>query len=460
MRKQKSDVVVHFIGIGGIGMSAIAEILIQLGFTVQGSDLNESPNVVKLRGLGAKVFIGHQPANIENATVVTHSSAVNVENPEYLAALDKGLPLLRRAQILTDIMNLKKGIAIAGTHGKTTTTSLMATLLKEIGADPTYIIGGIVHNLGGHANVGNGEYIVAEADESDGSFLSLNPVASVITNIDNDHIDHYGSEEGLVIAFHQFANKIPFFGVCALNFEDSRLRDIAEVMDKPYVSFSAHDDHQDVDYYASEIEQSPEGVTFNLAVYGENKGKFNLKVPGRHNVLNTLGALALCMELGYEAEELKLALNKYEGVGRRFQKVLSKGDFEVVDDYGHHPTEILETIKTAKEAHKDKEIIVVFEPHRYTRTKTCWSEFLHCFNSADKVLIAPIYPASEEAIVGINSENLSNDINQLHPNLTESFESWDRVKEVINSVKDTKALVLSLGAGSVGKKVKEIVTSL
>lgn len=460
MRKKKSDVVVHVIGIGGIGMSAIAEVLIQLGFSVQGSDLNDSPNVQKLKKLGAKVFVGHDAKNIDGATVVTHSSAVNEKNPEFKRAQEEGLPLLRRAQILTDIMNLKKGIAIAGTHGKTTTTSLMATLLKEIGADPTYIIGGIVHNLGGHANVGLGEYIVAEADESDGSFLSLNPVASVITNIDNDHIEHYGSEEGLLIAFHQFANRIPFFGVCALNFEDAKLREIAEVMDKPYVSFSAHPEYSDVDYYAYAIEQSPQGVQFQLKVYGEEAGLFNLKIPGRHNVLNTLGALALCMELGYEKEALKKALEKYEGVGRRFQKVHSQGDFVVIDDYGHHPTEILETIKTAKEAHSDKEVIVVFEPHRFTRTKNCWSEFLHCFNSADRVFIAPIYPASEEPIVGINSENLSNDINQLHPNLTESFEDWARITDVIKEAKNSKALILSLGAGSVGKKVKEIVSTL
>lgn len=451
---------VHIIGIGGIGMSAIAEVLIQLGFKVQGSDQNNSANVEKLKSLGAQVFIGHAKENIGKATVVTHSSAVKEGNPEYDEAVERGLPLLRRAQMLADIMKLKKGIAVAGTHGKTTTTSLVATLLKEIGADPTYIIGGIVHNLGGHAHVGKGEYIVAEADESDGSFLMLNPIASVITNIDNDHLDHYGSEEGLEIAFHRFANQIPFFGCCSLNYEDPKLRKIADEMDKPHVTFAAHEDFQEADYYAYDLVQSPDGVTFKLKIRGKDAGSFNLKVPGRHNVLNTLGALSVCIELGYSVKELQKALSSYEGVGRRFQKVFEEGGFEVIDDYGHHPTEIFETIKTASTSRKDKEIVVVFEPHRFTRTKACWAEFLHCFNNADKVFIAPIYPANEEPISGINSNSLSSDINQLHPNLSESFESWDTIKEYILSAKDKDVLLLALGAGSVGRRVKDIVSSL
>ncbi len=460
MRQEKSDVIVHVIGIGGIGMSAIAEVLIRLGFKVQGSDQSASPNVEKLRDLGAKVFIGHKKENIKGATVVTHSSAVKEGNSEYDEAVASGVPLLRRAQMLADIMKLKKGIAVAGTHGKTTTTSLISTLLKEIGADPTYIIGGIVHNLGGHAHVGKGEYIVAEADESDGSFLMLNPVASVITNIDNDHLDYYGSEEGLEIAFFRFANQIPFFGVCAINLEDEKLRKIIKEMDKPHVTFSASEEYKEADYYANNIKQSPEGVEFNLFVRGTDKGLFKLKVPGKHNVLNALGALSICIELGFSEKGLQQALGKYLGVGRRFQKVFEENNFEVIDDYGHHPTEIFETIKTARESRKNKEIVVIFEPHRYTRTKACWAQFLHCFNNADRVFIAPIYPANEEAIDGINSRSLSSDINQLHPNLTEHFESWETIRTFVKEAKSKDMLLLALGAGSVGKKVKEIVSSL
>lgn len=441
-------------------MSAIAEVLIRLGFKVQGSDQSASANVEKLKSLGANIFIGHKKENIQGATVVTHSSAVKEGNPEYDEAITQGLPLLRRAQMLADIMKLKKGIAVAGTHGKTTTTSLISTLLKEIGADPTYIIGGIVHNLGGHAHVGKGEYIVAEADESDGSFLMLNPVASVITNIDNDHLDYYGSEEGLEIAFHRFANQIPFFGICSINLEDEKLRKILKEMDKPHVTYSASKEYESADYHAKEIKQSPEGVEFTLVVRGKDLGTFKLKVPGRHNVLNALGALSICMELGFKEGDLKVALEKYLGVGRRFQKVFEENKFEVIDDYGHHPTEIFETIKTARESRKDKEIVVIFEPHRFSRTKACWAQFLHCFNTADKVFIAPIYPANEEPIDGINSISLSSDINQLHPNLTESFENWDTIREFVKEAKTKDMLLLALGAGSVGKKVKEIVSSL
>ena len=457
MRANNKDVLVHVVGIGGIGMSAIAEVLIRLGFKVQGSDISDSANVIKLRSLGATVHIGHREENLGEATVLVHSSAVTHENPEYKQALENGIPIMRRAEMLADIMNLKKGIAIAGTHGKTTTTSIFTTLMKEAGYDPTYIIGGIVHNLGGHAHVGKGEYIVAEADESDGSFLMLNPVASVITNIDDDHIDHYGSREGLVTAFTQFANNIPFFGVCALNIHDEKLRKLRDEMKRPYVTFGIGETPEEVDYHAINVEHHDQGVDFDFVANGENKGRFKLSVPGRHNVLNTLGALSIAVELGLDIEALRVGLSKYEGVGRRFQKVFSKDNFEVIDDYAHHPTEIFETIKTAKDSRKGKEVLVIFEPHRFTRTKTCWQDFLHCFNLADRVLIAPIYPASEKPIPGINSESLSNDINKLHPDLTETFSDWVEVEKFVKEKKDSNAILLALGAGSVGRKVKEIV---
>jgi len=459
LRKKNNLVNIHIIGIGGIGMSAIAEVLIQLGFKVQGSDMNESPNVEKLRRLGAKVTIGHSAENVAGATVVTHSSAVKKDNPEFKYASDEGLPLLRRAEILADIMKLKQGIAIAGTHGKTTTTSIVSTLLKEMGADPTYIIGGIVHNLGGHAYVGEGDYVVAEADESDGSFLMLSPIASIITNIDNDHLDHYGSEEGLEIAFNTFANTVPFFGVCSLNIHDEKLRKIKSEMKKPFVTFGVEEVPEPVDYRAKELLQSPEGAEFTLEVSGVEAGRFKLKLPGRHNVLNALGAISICIELGFDVDEIKRALETFEGVGRRFQKIYEKGGVEVIDDYGHHPTEIYETIQTAKLSRPDKEIRVVFEPHRFTRTRDCWQQFLHCFNHADKVLMAPVYSANEKPIKGITTDALVGDINKLHPGLATHFKSWSEVEEDIKKNLDKKVLYLALGAGSVGKKVKEIVSN-
>jgi len=460
LRRQKRDTIIHIIGIGGIGMSAIAEVLVQLGFNVQGSDLSNSSNVKKLRSLGVTVFLEHKKENIKGATIISHSSAINKKNPEYKAALEIKIPLLNRAQLLADIMKIKKGIAVAGTHGKTTTTSILSTLLTEIGEDPTYIIGGIVKNLGGHAKVGRGEYFVAEADESDGSFLMLNPIASIITNIDNDHLDFYGSEEDLKIAFGKFANQIPFFGVCAVNYEDPNLKEISERIDKPIITFAADEKYTDADYIAYNLIQSEKGVEFDLKTKNKNLGKYFVSTPGRHNVLNATAALSVCLELGFDENKLKDALKKFEGVGRRFQKVYEYQNFEVIDDYGHHPTEISETIKTAKASRKNKEIIIIFEPHRYTRTRDCWQQFLHCFNNADKVYFAPIYPASEEPISGINSEQLSHDINKLHPGLTSFFKDWNSMKDLINKMKNQEVLLLALGAGAVGKKVREIVATI
>jgi UDP-N-acetylmuramate--alanine ligase len=463
LRKKKEDTLIHIIGVGGIGMSALAEILVRLGFKVQGSDLSESANVLKLRSIGVDVKMGHRKENISDANVVFHSSAVKQDNPEYEFALAQNIPVLRRAELLADIMRLQKGIAVAGTHGKTTTTSIVATLLKEVGLDPTYIIGGIVHNLGGHAHVGKGEYIVAEADESDGSFLMLNPIASIITNIDSDHLDHYGSMEGLVLAFESFANQIPFYGVCAINAHDPILQKISSRMNKPFVTFAQGELEQSIsrdeviNYHARNVSHSSTGAIFDLYVDGEKTETFKLNSPGRHNVLNALGALSVAIELGHTPKELVAALSKFEGVGRRFQKVFEEANFEIIDDYAHHPTEIFETIKTAKESRKDKEVCVIFEPHRFTRTKACWADFLHCFNLADKVLIAPIYPANELPIQGINTESLVSDINKLHPGLCESFQEWSRVEEFIESHKSKKTILLALGAGAVGKKVKSIV---
>jgi len=465
LRKTKEDTLIHIIGVGGIGMSALAEILVRLGFKVQGSDLSESSNVLKLRSIGVEVKLGHQREHVGQAGVVFHSSAVKKDNPEYEFAVENNIPVLRRADLLADIMRLKKGIAVAGTHGKTTTTSIVATLLKELGEDPTYIIGGIVHNLGGHAHVGKGEYIVAEADESDGSFLMLNPVASIITNVDGDHLDHYGSMEGLTIAFERFANQIPFFGVCALNAHDPILRNISSNMTKPFVTFAQGDLTIDpelqtdevINYHARNVTQSAAGAEFDLFVEGKMTYHFKLNVPGQHNVLNALGAISVAVELGHEPKDLVAALAKYEGVGRRFQKIFEEGDFEIIDDYAHHPTEIFETIKTAKESRSEKEVCVIFEPHRFSRTRSCWAEFLHCFNLADKVLIAPIYAANEAPIKGINSESLVSDINKLHPGLCESFQDWTVVERFIQEKKKKKTILLALGAGAVGKKVKSIV---
>lgn len=451
------DTHIHFIGIGGIGMSALAEVSLQLGFHVSGSDMNNSSNVKKLKDLGAEIFIGHERSQVGKATVVVYSSAISKENPEYDFALINGIPVMKRAELLADLMRLKRGIAVAGTHGKTTTTSIIATLLKETEGDPTYIIGGIVKNLRGHAYVGKGDYIVAEADESDGSFLLLNPVHSVITNIDNDHIDYYESEENLFTAFKEFANKIPFYGTCALNIDDKKLCAISEKMHKPFITFGLESDRKDINYKATEVKYINGGVSFEILHNGLNQGAFFLETPGDHNVLNALGAVAICHQAGVSFDHLREALKAFSGVGRRFQKVFEHESFHVIDDYGHHPTEILETIKTARKSRAESKLVVLFEPHRFTRTKSCWAEFLHCFNGADKLYMAPIYPASEKPIPGITTESLVSDINKLHPSLAEGFEDWTVVSDLVKQLKNQNATLLVLGAGAVGSRVKEIV---
>lgn len=437
-------------------MSALAEVSLQLGFKVSGSDLSDSANTQKLYSLGAKIFKGHSAENVEGASVVVFSSAIKKENPEFSYATNNKIPLLKRAELLADLMRLKQGIAVAGTHGKTTTTSIMASILKDAGVDPTYIIGGIVTNLGGHASVGNGDYLVAEADESDGSFLLLNSVYSIVTNIDDDHLDFYESRENLFEAFFDFTNDTPFFGACALNVEDESLLEISEKLSVPVLTFATSDFEKDTDYKAINIQNNRFGCSFDVLHNGDTYKNFTLSLPGKHNVLNALGAISISHNIGIRFDQIQKGLKSFTGVGRRFQLTYSNNDFRIIDDYGHHPTEILKTIKTARDQ-EEGQLIVLFEPHRYTRTKTCWNEFLHCFNDADKLLMAPIYPASEKEIPGITSTNLSSDINKLHPGLCEYFEDWGVVEKIINEFKDKKVTLLVLGAGAVSKKVQQIV---
>lgn len=454
---ENSNTKIHFIGIGGIGMSALAEVSLQLGFQVSGSDMSNSANVEKLNNLGADTYIGHAKENIKNINVVVYSSAIDPENPEFKYAIENNIPIMKRALLLADLMRLKQGIAIGGTHGKTTTTSIVTSILKASDRDPTYIIGGIVKNLGGHAFVGKGDHIVAEADESDGSFLLLNPVYSIITNIDNDHLDYYKTSENLHDSFETFANKIPFYGVCALNADDEVLKKISLRMKKPFVTFGIDEEKIPVDYKATKLVFENSGVSFRLTHKGEVIDDFFISTPGKHNVLNTLGAIAICHRLGLSFKSIKDSLKSFTGVGRRYQRIYEEQDFQIIDDYGHHPTEIIQTIKTAKKDRPDSKLVVLFEPHRFTRTKACWNDFLHSFNNADEVLMAPIYPASEKEIVGITSSNLTSDINKLHPSLAVSFDDWGIVKDKINELKKENATLLVLGAGSVGRKVKSFV---
>ena len=443
---------IHFVGIGGIGMSGIAEVLLSLGYKVSGSDIAESANLYKLKKLGAEIYIGHKAENINDVTVVVHTSAVNELNPEILRARTDGIPIIKRAEMLAELMRLKYGLAVAGTHGKTTTTSFLATILSECNMDPTYIIGGVVKNLDGHAKVGKSDYLVAEADESDGSFLLLTPVMSVITNIDNDHMDHYTTEENLFKAFVEFANKIPFYGVVALNAHDEKLMKLKTEMKRPAVTFGVE---TPADFSARNVEYGHFDTIFDVYHKNEFQERFKINLPGRHNILNALGAASLAFHMGLSFKEIAKAITKLEGVGRRFQLLKQDGSFEVVDDYGHHPTEIASTLRIVKDTRADYKKIVIFEPHRFTRTRDCWDQFLHCFNEADELHLLPIYAASEQEIDGISTDRLIEDINRLHPGFAKKIESIDKLIEVIESYKADKTIVVTLGAGSIGKTVRK-----
>lgn len=443
---------IHFVGIGGIGMSGIAEVLLSLGYKVSGSDVAESANVLKLKKLGAEIHIGHKEENLDDVGVIVYTSAVNDSNPEMIRAKRENIPVIRRAEMLAELMRLKMGLAVAGTHGKTTTTSFLATILEECKFDPTYLIGGIVKNLNGHAKVGKGEFLVAEADESDGTFLLLSPVMSVITNIDNDHMDHYGTEENLFKAFVEFANKIPFYGTVALNSHDEKLMQLKHEMKRPSVTFGIEND---ADYCARNIEMSPFESAYDVYYKGKKVERFTINLPGRHNILNSLGASALAHHLGIEFSAIKTAIKKFEGVGRRFQLLHKENTFEVVDDYGHHPTEIATTLKTVKETRGAFKKVVIFEPHRYTRTRDCWTQFLHCFNDADELYLLPIYAASEQPIDGITTERLIEDINRLHPEFAHKVNSIDDVGSVIEKVKGQNTIVVTFGAGAISKAARK-----
>jgi len=451
----RKDVKIHFIGIGGIGMSGIAEVLVSMGYQVSGSDASDSPRVEKLRSLGADIYIGHRAENLKDVTVLVYSSAINEKNPEIVQAKINNIPVMRRAEMLAELMRLKYGMAIGGTHGKTTTTSFLATILQESQFDPTYIIGGIVKNLDGHAKVGEGKWLVAEADESDGSFLLLDPIMSVVTNIDNDHIDHYGNEENLFKAFDEFCNKVPFYGMTALNAHDDLLMKIKSNMKKPSVTYGIGEElTEEADFEARNITYSPFGSKYDLVHNGDKKTTIDINLPGRHNILNSLGAISLAYNMGVGFELISESIKKFDGVGRRFQLIKKDSEIEVIDDYGHHPTEIHTTIKTVKETRPESKVVVIFEPHRYSRTRDCWNNFLHCFNSADELYLAPIYPASEKEIPGINTGRLVEDINNLHPNFAKGMDSIQDLDKVIESLKGQNATVVTLGAGSIGRTVR------
>src|SRR5262250_1566167 len=448
---------IHFVGIGGIGMSGIAEILLNLGYRVTGSDQKRSDAVERLAELGAKVFIGHQASNVEGAHVVVYSSAVSRDNVEVEAARRRQIPTIARAEMLAELMRLKYGIAVAGTHGKTTTTSMIGAVLAEGRLDPTIVVGGRITSLGSNARLGQGEFLVAEADESDGSFLKLAPTIAVVTTVDSEHLDHYGTLDAIRDAFVAFVNKVPFYGSAVLCLDQPNIQLLLPRLEKRIISYGLE---SGADLVARRLQLS--GMTSRFEVYqrGSLLGEISLQIPGRHNVLNALAAIGVGLDLEIPFSTIQRALGGFSGVQRRFQILGRARGVTVVDDYGHHPAEIRATLAAAK-AGFDRRDLTILQPHRYTRTQHLRQEFLTAFYQSDVLIVMDIYAAGEAPIPGVHAQDLVDGI-AAHGHREVLYMDGDRPRILDYLCESTRSgdLVLTLGAGDVGQLGAELLARL
>ncbi len=448
---------IHFVGIGGAGMSGIAEVLLNMGYRVTGSDLRRNEAVERLERLGAKVFIGHEPSHVEGAHVVVYSSAVSKDNVEVQVARQRQIPTIPRAEMLAELMRLKYGIAVAGTHGKTTTTSMVAAVLAEGGFDPTIVVGGRIQGLSANARLGQGEYLVAEADESDGSFLKLTPTIAVVTTIDAEHLDHWGDVEAISEAFLAFINKVPFYGVAVLCLDQPYIQRLIPRVEKRLTTYGLE---SGADFTARRLALSGVTSRFEVLHRGHALGECALQVPGRHNVLNALAAIAVGMDLEIPFASIQRALAGFAGVQRRFQVKGEAGGVLVVDDYGHHPAEIRATLAAAK-AGFDRRVITVFQPHRYTRTLHLRQEFLTAFYQSDVLVVMDIYPAGEPPIPGVHARDLADGIaSHGHREVVYLDNDRHRILDYLCEITRPGDLVLTLGAGDVGTLGEELLVRL
>jgi len=457
---------IHFVGVGGSGMSGIAEVLLNLGYRISGSDLADSATLRRLAGLGIATSVGHAAQNIDGADAVVTSTAVRADNPEVVAAREKRIPVVPRALMLAELMRLKQGIAIAGTHGKTTTTSLVASVLAAAGLDPTFVIGGRLNSAGANAQLGSGDYIVVEADESDASFLNLLPIMAVVTNIDADHMETYGHDFGrLKGAFVDFLHRMPFYGVAILCTDDAAVREIVPQVSCPVTSYGFGDDAQvravDVRAVGGQMHftvQRRNGVTLpDLPVV--------LNLPGRHNVLNALSAIAVAVELNIPDEAVQRGLADFKGVGRRFQRYgevpvqgqAAAGMFTLIDDYGHHPVEMAATLAAARGAFPGRRLVLAFQPHRYTRTRDCFEDFVKVIGDADTVLLSEVYAAGEAPIVAADGRSLTRALRvagKVEPVFVDDIGTM--AQAIVENARDGD-VVLCMGAGSIGQVPARVV---
>ncbi|GAW92143.1 UDP-N-acetylmuramate--L-alanine ligase [Calderihabitans maritimus] len=453
---QKSNGWIHFVGIGGAGMSGIAKILLELGYQVSGSDLRASDITQRLEKLGARVYIGHRPDNVaDNVTRVVVSSAIPVDNPEIQKAKDCGIPVMQRAEMLGWLMQRQKGIAVAGAHGKTTTTSMISLVLERNGLDPTLVVGGEVYDIGCNAKLGRGEYLVAEADESDGSFLKLKPEVAVVTNVENDHLDYYGSFERILEAFTRFVKLVPSHGFALLCTDDRNLNKLASSAGVPCLTYGLKGNP---DFQAANVIKNGFETTADILYQGKKIGKVELQIPGVHNIINALAAVAVGMKLGIPFSGIAEALKTFRGVQRRFQLTGEVNGVRVVDDYAHHPTELKATLQAARQT-GPRRVIAVFQPHRYTRTKFLHKEFGAAFSKADLVIVNQIYSAGEKPIPGVSAELIVEAIREAGQNVL-YFEHQEDIVDFLAEHHYPGDLILTLGAGNIWKTGVELVKRL
>lgn len=451
---------IHFVGIGGSGMGGIAEVLLHEGYKISGSDLNQNAVTQRLLTLGVDVYLGHDADFIQDADVLVISSAIFDDNEEVVAARSRRIPVVPRAEMLAELMRFRYGVAIAGTHGKTTTTSLVASILAEAGLDPTFVIGGRLNSAGTNAHLGSSKYLVAEADESDASFLLLQPTIAVVTNIDADHMSTYQNDFAILKqAFVKFLHQLPFYGLAVLCVDDINVRKIMPKISRPMLTYGFKND---ADFQAIEFAQVGTQSNFMVKRKGKNKNlKIKLNLPGEHNVLNALAAIAIATELNIDDEAIVNALKQFAGVGRRFQQLgtykLNQGETLFIDDYGHHPREISATIKAARQSWPDKRLVMIFQPHRYTRTRDLFEEFSHVLAHVDLLLMLPIYAASESPIEGVSARSLCDNIRKFSKLQPIFVEDADNLSSTLNKILLNDDIVIAQGAGSVSSMTRKII---
>jgi len=448
---------IHFVGIGGIGMSGIAEVLLNLGYKVSGSDLRASDITERLAGFGAEIGIGHKAENLTNVDVVVISSAVHDDNPEVIEARRLHVPVIPRAEMLAELMRMKYGIAIAGTHGKTTTTSMAASILGHAGIDPTIVIGGKLNAIGSNARLGQGQFLVAEADESDGSFLVLSPTIAVVTNIDADHLDHYSGIEEIKDTFVEFINKVPFYGLAILCLDDPNIRDILPRVKKRYMTYGLA---SQADIRATHIRHEGFKTSFVAHYKGYRLGEISFPMPGPHNVLNAMACIAVALELDIPFQAIQEGFAGFGGVGRRFTVKGEPRGIMVVDDYGHHPAEIRATLAAARQGWPERRIVTVFQPHRYSRTHQLFNEFVTAFYDADLLVLTDVYAAGEQPIKGATAERLAAEVRRHGQKEVSYIGNRELIPEHLADVVKEGDIVITLGAGNIWQQGEDLVKLL